>query len=57
MYTSVAPNGGTVKVVGEPEIYGSAGGKVDTQVVVANSDPIDFPIVFEKKSKGWCVSL
>ncbi|RLK59120.1 hypothetical protein CLV68_3602 [Actinokineospora cianjurensis] len=57
MYTSVAPNGGKVTVVGEPETYGDSNGKVDTQVTVMGSAPIDFPIVFEKKSKGWCVSL
>ncbi|MGQ0839031.1 hypothetical protein [Actinokineospora sp.] len=57
MYTSVAPSGGKVKVVGEPEMYGDSNGKVDTQVTIASSEPIDFPIVFEKQAKGWCVSL
>ncbi|SDI05943.1 hypothetical protein SAMN05192558_101819 [Actinokineospora alba] len=59
MYTSVTDGGADAKVtvVGEPTLYGDENGKVDTEVVIGGSSPIKFPIVFEKKSKGWCVSL
>ncbi|MDQ3578460.1 MAG: hypothetical protein M3443_12870, partial [Actinomycetota bacterium] len=57
MYTSVVPANGKVEVVGEPEVHGDFGGSVSTKVVISGTDPIDFPIVFQKNSKGYCVSL
>ncbi|SDC11065.1 hypothetical protein [Actinokineospora iranica] len=56
MYSSIVPSNGKAAVVGEPETYGDSNGRVDTEVTIATSSPIDFPIVFQKKSQGWCVT-
>ncbi|PPK71023.1 hypothetical protein V5P93_002881 [Actinokineospora auranticolor] len=58
LYTSVAPNGGEVTVAGEPTVYAdNATGQVPLNVTFGGTDPISFPVVFQKGSKGWCVTL
>ncbi|MBC6450611.1 hypothetical protein [Actinokineospora xionganensis] len=62
LYTSVADAGAEdvevkATVAGEPSLIGAENAKVDIDVVIGGSSPLKFPIVLEKRPKGWCVSI